>query len=139
MATAKSFEFHESLTFLRKTEAMLRGNSNPASSSSTTTSSASSFSPPSSQQQSSNPQQRMQQQQQQQQQQQTNQPNANVGYSWMGNATSMIKNASILKTIKDASSKVMDTVQSSINRTDADLTYITSRLIGTRPSFFFFF
>ena len=41
----------------------------------------------------------------------------------------LFKGSSFLKTIKDASSKVMDSVQSSINRTDIDLSYVTSRLI----------
>jgi cyclin G-associated kinase len=49
--------------------------------------------------------------------------------AWMGNAASYFKGTSFLKTIKDASSKVIDTVQSSINRTDLDMNYITSRLI----------
>lgn len=44
-------------------------------------------------------------------------------------SSGLFKGSSLLKTIKDASSKVMDSVQSSINRTDIDLSYITSRLI----------
>jgi cyclin G-associated kinase len=48
--------------------------------------------------------------------------------NWMGSAVLKGGN-SFFKTIKDASSKVYDTVQSSINRTDLDLTYMTSRLI----------
>ena len=46
--------------------------------------------------------------------------------SWMGNA--LKGGNSLFKTIKDASSKVIDTVQSSINRTDLDMAYLTSRL-----------
>ncbi|CAF0982373.1 unnamed protein product, partial [Brachionus calyciflorus] len=57
---------------------------------------------------------------------QNTQPAAQPGNNW---GTSLFKNSSILKTIKDASSKVMDSVQNSINRSDLDLSYMTSRLI----------
>jgi len=56
------------------------------------------------------------QQQHQQQQQTVNNTN------WMGNASSLFK------TIKDASNKVIDSVQS-MNKTELDISYITSRLI----------
>lgn len=49
--------------------------------------------------------------------------------NWMGNAANMFKGTSFLKTIKDASTKVIDSVQNSMQRTDVDLTYITSRLL----------
>ena len=56
----------------------------------------------------------------------------NVGASlstannWMGSA--LKGGNSFFKTIKEASTKVIDTVQSSINRTDLDLVYLTPRL-----------
>lgn len=108
---SKSIQFEESLNFLKKTEQLLHNQG-------INTMNANCYHSQSSQQ--SHPTLNTQY---------SNDPSKQTNANWMGNAASIFKGTSFLKTIKDASSKVMDTVQSSINRTDVDLTYITSRLI----------
>jgi cyclin G-associated kinase len=100
----RSIHLVENLTFLKKTELLLHQN-NQATAGATATSAPTSAS--------------------------TTMP-INVGASistannWMGSA--LKGGNSFFKTIKEASTKVIDTVQSSINRTDLDLVYLTPRL-----------
>ena len=102
----RSIHLVENLTFLKKTESLLHtSNVNPlatngVNATTTTTSATNSTSIPINMSSTAN--------------------------SWMGNA--LKGGNSLFKTIKDASSKVIDTVQSSINRTDLDMAYLTSRL-----------
>ena len=90
IAQTKSFQFSETLNFLKKTESLLQSNSQAASHVNSFQQSVGAAS-------SSN-----------------NNLSANTAHSnsnWMGNASSLFKGNSLLKTIKDASTKVMDTVQ----------------------------
>ena len=97
----RSIHLVENLAFLKKTESILHQNNQTAAATSTPTSAS------------------------------TTMP-INVGASmstannWMGSA--LKGGNSFFKTIKEASTKVIDTVQSSINRTDLDLVYLTPRL-----------
>ncbi len=110
MAKSKGIELRESLTFLKKTEQLIHNQFGINSNSNLDSDHA-----------------------QSNQNANNNNNNNNQhlgGHNWMGNATSFLKGNSLFKSIKDASSKVIDSVQSTINRTDLDMTYITSRLIG---------
>jgi cyclin G-associated kinase len=102
MAKSKSVELSESLVFLKRTEQMMHTVfTAPVASAAATPAAATT-------------------------------PTEHGGQAnWMGNATSLFKGNSLFKTIKEASSKVIDTVHSSINRTDLDMNYLTSRLIGS--------
>jgi len=101
----RSIHLVENLTFLKKTESLLHtSNVNPLATNGVTTTTTASA---------------------------TNSTSipinmSSTANSWMGNA--LKGGNSLFKTIKDASSKVIDTVQSSINRTDLDMAYLTSRL-----------
>ena len=106
ISKAKSIELSDCLKFLRRTEMLLhQKNSNFGASQQTPASAAATLSS----------------------------ENISSGgggsHNWMGNAASIFKGNSLIRTIKDASSKVIDSVQSSINRTDMDMNYITSRLL----------
>ena len=112
ISQTRSINLSENLTFLKITESLLHNNglqgnisNNSNNNNSNVNNIATSAMPNNSQNQ--------------------NQSSFNTA-NWMGNA---FKGNSIFKTIKDASSKVIDSVQSSINRTDLDLTYLTPRLI----------
>ncbi len=104
IAQSKSIVIQEKLAFLKRTESMLSHDNPPANHNQNHAFNASSA---------------------------PNNSNAanSANSNWMGNAGNLLKGSSLFKTIKDASSKVMDTVQSTINRTDLDMSYITSRLI----------
>jgi hypothetical protein len=102
IAQSKSFQLSENLTFLKKTEYLLNSNNNSLINTANQLGSAisnslqqgtSNFSSTSNNNHSNN--------------NATNQSSSN----WMGNASSLFKGNSLLKTIKDASTKVIDTVQ----------------------------
>lgn len=92
IAQAKAFQFNQQLTFLKKTESLLFSNNNQANSYNNIENFNSSSS--SANQNSS-----------------SSAINTQSTSNWMGNASSLFKGNSLLKTIKDASTKVMDTVQ----------------------------
>jgi hypothetical protein len=88
IANTKSIAFETNLNFLKKTESLLQS---PASTGIQSSNSSSNFS-----------------------NQGVNSNNNNNGSSqgnWMGNASSLFKGTSLMKTIKDASSKVIESVQ----------------------------
>ena len=86
IAQTKSFKFVDNLTFLKRTEALMHAPpaSQPVAGQQANHGAASAAGSAASSSHNSN---------------------------WMGNATSLFKGSSFLKTIKDASSKVLDTVQ----------------------------
>lgn len=101
MGQARSITFNENLDFLKNTESLPNNNNGPVFND-------------------------IPQQNQAPASQAQNHSNNQSG--WMGNAASMFKGNSFMSSIKAASNKVIEGVQS-MNKGDLDITYMTSRLI----------
>jgi hypothetical protein len=98
IAQTKSFQFTETLSFLKKTDSLLQQQNNTFNNSINNNqfqpqSGSSTFYTNNNNNNNAN----------------SNQTQSN--YNWMGNASSLFKGNYLLKTIKEASSKVMDSVQ----------------------------